>query len=291
MAAAPARVANRASTRVVFAEPEIATVREHYDTDDELRTRPPGRTSAGKKLALLLALCLAVAGAIVFIVRSNSGPAIPVQELDASSGPVSMPPAPDIPVARSPAEQTAQATEPPAEPPVAPAAEPKPPPPAASERRASKAETEARVTAAPSTLSGPGIASVEVLTEPPGAKIVVDNRADTTCTAPCTLSLANGRHTMTAEANGYAVARRIFTVPEQSTLDVQLTKSEGVLLVTSTPSGSSVTVDGKNYGKTPVTLHLSPGVHQLVVASGATRYQESVVVQAGGFEVKSYRWR
>ncbi|HEY7303994.1 MAG TPA: serine/threonine-protein kinase, partial [Bryobacteraceae bacterium] len=290
VAASPARVANSAPTRVVFAEPEIATVREHYETDDGLQRRP-GRRSAGKKLALLLALCLAVAGAIVFIVRSNSGPPIPVQELDTSSGPVSMPPPPDIPATRSPTDQTPQATEPSAEPSVGPAPEPKPPPPAAPEKREAKTATTEPATSPPSAFSGPGIASVEVLTDPPGARVIVDNRADTSCNAPCSVSLANGRHTLTAEANGYAVARRIFTVPEQSTVYVPLGKSEGVLLVTSAPSGSSVMVDGKNYGKTPVTLHLSPGVHQLVVASGATRYQESVVVQAGGFEVKSYRWR
>jgi serine/threonine protein kinase len=288
--ASPARIANHAPTRIIFAEPEIATVRETYGSDEGSFTRRSERTSTGKKVALLLALCIAVTGAIVFIVRSNSGPVVPVQELDSSSGPVSMPPPPDIPAARSPAEETIPPSpEPSAEPAAAPA--PKASAPAIPEKRVANAAQQAPSTTPAGVLSGPGIASVELLTDPPGAKIVIDSRADTSCTAPCTLSLANGRHTLTAEANGYAVARRIFTVPAQPTLDVQLTKSEGVLLVTSAPAGSSVVVDGKNYGRTPVTLHLAPGVHQLVVASGPTRHEEAVVVEPGGFEVKSFRWR
>src|SRR5581483_5471968 len=52
-----------------------------------------------------------------------------------------------------------------------------------------------------------GVAPVELVSDPPGAKMVVDNSLNTTCASPCTLSLTNGRHTMTAELNGYAVAR------------------------------------------------------------------------------------
>jgi hypothetical protein len=240
---------------------------------------------------LLLALCLAVAGVIVFIVRMNSGPTVPVQVLDTGSGPVSPPPSnaatneakqipeqlTDAPVTPLPALQK----------PVLPAVIEQPRPAQGAQNTRSPREA----AASHETLAGPGVASVELLTDPPGGKVVVDDRADETCTAPCTLSLANGRHTLTAQANGYTVARRIFTVPESNSVYVPLAKSEGVLLVTSTPNGSTVIVDGKNYGRTPATLHLSAGVHQLVVVSGSTRHEESVVVEAGGFEVKSYRWR
>ena len=303
-APSPQRVVH-GPTRVVFsAEPEIATVREHYGVD-EARVPRAERSSAGKKIALLLALCLAVAGAIVFIVRMNSGPGIPVQQLDTSAGPVSMPPSPDVAaqstspqasadqVAAEPPPQTSTQT---AGPITAPLPKPAAPLPTAAapapqlERTTPKGRTEAQQAQPPTALSGPGTASVELLTEPPGGKIIVDDSNDSTCTAPCTLSLSNGRHTLTAQANGYVIARRIFNVPQDSTVYIPLTKSEGVLLVTSEPGGSTVIVDGKNYGRTPVTLHLSPGVHELVVASGATRHEEAVVVEPGGFEVKSYRW-
>lgn len=288
-------------TRVVFApEPEIATVREHYGLED---THAPSRggESASKKIALLLALCLAVAGAIVFIVRMNSGPSVPVQELDANAGPVSMPPAPDIPAQGSPSPSSAtqptpgQNTQAPAqinETPPAPAPEPSTPAPAkAKELPVPKVHTEASAAKTPAALAGPGIASVELLTDPPGAKIIVDNREDMACNAPCTLSLANGRHTLTAQTDGYTVARRIFTVPQDASVYIPLAKNQGILLVTSEPSGSTVIVDGKNYGRTPVTLHLSPGVHHVAVANGATQREEAVVVEPGGFEIRSYRWQ
>lgn len=294
------RVANGGPTRPVFmSEPEIATVRAHYAEDD---THGPsrGRNQAARKIALLLALCLAVAGAIVFIVRMNSGPSIPVQQLDTNAGPVTMPPAPDVP-AQLPASQPSatqsgsgqaappQSSEPPTTPvPLRNTASSAAKPAGQTLKTSNGAVSK---TQSPAALAGPGIASVELLTDPPGANIVIDDRSDLACTAPCTLSLPNGRHTLTAQANGYAVARRIFNVPQDSSLYIPLARNEGVLLVTSEPSGSTVIVDGKNYGRTPVTLHLSPGVHQLLVASGTTRHEEAVVVEPGGFEVKSYRWR
>ena len=294
------RIGNGGPTRVVFtSEPEIATVREHY-AGDHARVPVTDGNSTAKKIALLLALCLAVAGAIVFIVRMNSGPSIPVQELDANAGPVSMPPAPDIsapssspqpPATQRSVDQAAQTSSQASEPSIAPVPLPKAPAPATTrEPQRPNARSETSEAKQPTTLSGPGVASVELLTDPPGAKVTVDGNSAASCAAPCTLSLPNGRHTLTAEANGYSVARRIFTVPQDSSLYIPLAKNEGVLLVTSEPSGSIVIVDGKNYGRTPVTLHLSPGVHQLVVASGATRHEEAVVVEPGGFEVKSYRW-
>jgi serine/threonine-protein kinase len=299
VAAGRGRIANGGPTRVVFAsEPEIATVREHYEGDDA-HAVATDRSSAWRKIALLLALCLAVAGAIVFIVRMNSGPSIPVQELDTNAGPVSMPPAPDIsaqssssqpPATHPTADQSGQVASQSSEPSAASVPLPKAPAPATPTRQKPTALSETAEAKQPAALSGPGVAPVELLTEPPGAKVTVDGNSAMSCTAPCTLSLANGRHTLAAEANGYTVARRIFNVPQDSSLYIPLTRNEGVLLVTSAPSGSIVIVDGKNYGRTPVTLHLSPGVHQLIVATGATRHEESVVIEPGGFEVKSYRW-
>ncbi len=50
------------------------------------------RTGFGKRLGLILAMCFAIAAAIVFIVKWNSGPVVPVQVLDVGSGPVTPPP-------------------------------------------------------------------------------------------------------------------------------------------------------------------------------------------------------
>ncbi len=282
-----ARPAN-GPTRIVFTtEPEISTIRAHAVGQEVSRARRSERSSTGKKIALLLALCLAIAGVIVFIVRMNSGPAVPVEVLDTSSGPVSPPPS--TAATHQPKQTPEQLSQTPVTP--LPALQKPALPTVLKTAPAPSSAQPPHEASSHATLAGPGMAAVELLTDPPGATIVVDGRANEKCTAPCTLSLPNGRHTLTARANGYAIARRIFTVPDDSSLIVPLAKSEGVLLVTSTPSGSTVIVDGKNYGTTPVTLHLSAGVHQLVIASGATQHSEAVVVEAGGFEVKSFRWR
>ena len=249
--------------------------RRREEDQDEFETSPT-RSLAGT-IATLIAVCLAIAGVIVFIVHSNSGPKIPVQVLDTSAGPVTPPPASDTnkPVA-SPAgtkpvsESKSQDTH---------AAVRTPP-------RSNEAASQPQA-AAPAV----GVADIELLSDPPGAKIVVDDRADASCTAPCTMSLPNGRHTLTAELGGYNVARRIFTIPADTSLYVPMNRSTGVLFVTSSPNGATIYVDGKPYGRTPAALHLAAGSHQLVVANGSLQREDTVLVQSDGFESRSFRFQ
>ena len=127
-----------------------------------------------------------------------------------------------------------------------------------------------------------------MLTEPPTAKVMVDGRADVACNTPCTLSLPAGRHTMTAELNGYNLTRRIFNVPTDSSVLLNLSKSEGVLLVTSTPASCPLLVDGAPAGQTPATLHLAVGSHRIGVASHGIQREATVDVQADGFDVRRF---
>jgi hypothetical protein len=138
--------------------------------------------------------------------------------------------------------------------------------------------------------AGPALADVELLSEPPGARIVVDNRLREACTSPCTRSLQNGRHTMLAQLNGYTDARRIFTVPEDNSVFVTLSKSMGVLMVTSSPPGASIFVDGKNYGHTPSTLHLPAGRHMLALVNGPLRHEETIEIQSDGLAARDFRF-
>ncbi len=273
---------------------------------DESTREIAERSSAGKKLALILALCVAVLGAIMFIVRMNSGPNVPVQVLDTDSGSAAVPPAAtDNTQTANPAKQAATDTTQTVNP-AKPAAS-RAPNSDTAERSSSRAEpgpspaqpekahprVPAHTGAAP---PGTGIAAagaladIELLSDPPGAKMLVDGGAET-CSTPCTLSLPSGRHTLVAQLDGFAVARRIFTIPETSSVYIPLTKGQGVLVVTSTPSGSSVVVDGRTYGQTPITIHLSAGPHSLVVSNGLGRHQETVQIEPEGFQARSVRWQ
>ncbi len=304
---APGQDAVRSPIQPVIVKPATAAIGASAPAYD-FPTRPRRRLDedehedSGKRsfigtIATIIAVLLAIAGVIVFIVRSNSGPKIPEQVLDTSAGPVAPPPSqataptPKTTEAAPPAQAPAQTTQ--TEPaPVAKQTQPE----STSTQSARPQTTPTPITPPQSTSTQPvspqnplAVADIEFLSEPPGAKLVVDDRADASCTAPCTMSLPNGRHTLTAELPGYNVARRIFTIPDDKSLFIAMTQSTGVLFVTSMPTGSTIYVDGKPFGRTPATLRLPAGTHQLVVANGSVQREETVVVQTDGFDARAFR--
>jgi hypothetical protein len=131
---------------------------------------------------------------------------------------------------------------------------------------------------------------VDLLSDPPGAKVVIDGNQATSCTAPCTLSLSSGRHTLTMNEDGFGVARRVFNVPQETSVYATLSKSTGVLILTSTPSGATVVVDGRDSGHTPVTLHVPVGRHHIVLTYGNLQQEQTVVVENDQFIARSFRW-
>jgi hypothetical protein len=132
------------------------------------------------------------------------------------------------------------------------------------------------------------MADVELVTDPPGSKVVVDSRQS--CLSPCSIPLASGRHTLTAEFAGYTLAQKIIQVPEDVNVFLPLVRSVGVLLVSSEPSGSQVAVDGKKYGRTPVTLHLPAGAHHLTISDGDRRHDETIEIDGDGVHTRTFRW-
>ncbi|MBV8068439.1 MAG: serine/threonine protein kinase [Acidobacteriaceae bacterium] len=272
----------------VYDLPSITRRRRADDAD--LAAAASESHSTGKKLALILLLCFALAAAIILIVRMNSGPSLPMQVANPNGAPVSPPPVNTSTVAQ-PARLPKDFTELPAAPPPRPQAQPAT---QTATQTAPKAPKPAppRNTAVPSQAVPPaGTADVEFLSEPTGAKITVDARPDVSCTAPCTISrLQPGRHTLTADLNGYATARRIFVVPQDSSLYIPLSRSSGVMLVTSVPSGSTVIVDGKPAAQTPAALRLSVGVHHIVITNGFSRKEETVNIDPDSFQTTSVRW-
>ncbi len=205
------------------------------------------------KLLAIVALLAAVALAIVFIVRMNSGPAVPTQVLDTRNQPASPPPVEELKYER---KETPPLNIPP-------------------------------VKTAPLVVK-PRSGTINLLTDPVGAAIVVDGK--THCVTPCALELAAGRHTLAANLLGFAISRRIFYIPADVSLLIPMVRSVGVLLVSSEPAGSSVNVDGKAYGKTPITLRLSAGQHRLSIFDGARWHDEMVQIQADEVHARSFHF-
>lgn len=246
--------------------------------------------SAGKRFGLIVALCFAVAAACIFIVRLNSGPSVPIQVLDPKAGSSAPPPEDSEAAVKAPAKEnppapadltapSEQSLQPPAATPtvaapIAPAAKSAAPPP----EKESQSKPDAT----------PAIANVELVTDPPGGKVVVDSRQS--CLSPCSIPLASGRHTLTAELSGYGLAQKIIQVPADANVFLPLVRSIGVLLVSSEPSGSQVAVDGKNYGATPVTLHLPAGPHHLTISDSGRRHEETIEIDSDGVHTRMFRW-
>lgn len=254
-------------------------VLQSFDETQSSRQRS-GRT----KLALIVILCFAVAAAIVFIVRLNSGSPVPVQVLDAASKHEGKAAPNRDTSAQAPA--TASSTT------EAPSDQSKDTNPQAGQADRPSVGEQANAVPAKNTAQAatPGTASIDLVSEPSGARITVDDRSDATCNAPCTMALSSGRHTLTAQMNGYTTARRIFVLPETTSLYIPLTRSTGVLLVTSVPSGSAIYVDGHAFGQTPATLHLSAGVHQILLQQGNLKHEDTVNIEPETFQARSIRW-
>jgi len=266
----PTRVRRVEVTEAPIIPYELPPLPKRRRDEEEIEAEEPQqRDSFGKKLILILAMCFAIGAAIVFIVRWNSGPPVPVQVLDTKSAPLSPPDVSEpLPMVESRAKS-----------------KPTQPPPAM--RPATKPEA-INPSQLPPAHQGSG--DIELLTEPPGATIVVDGNPSLTCNSPCTLSLPGGRHTLTATINGYDVSRRIFNIPDDTSLYLPLTKNSGVLLVTSVPSGATILVDGQDSGKTPATLHLSLGSHRVVWEYSGSQHEETVEVQSG-IQARGYRFQ
>lgn len=230
--------------------------------------RSNGRTVSVALVALL------VIGAAIWVDRyRNPEPPIPVQTADPEHSPLSPPPED----ARQPDRPKREDTPKPAETP-----KPSPTPgPAVSPVAPKKQQPDER---------GPVAKPVRLLSIPPGAQIEVDHDVALVCIAPCTLELPVGRHTLEAKSGSSAVARRIFNLPDDSEVTVTLASGVGTLLVSSSPPGALILVDGADRGNTPATIHLPAGHHQLTVINGNRRTDDSVEIENDQLTTRNYSW-
>ena len=134
------------------------------------------------------------------------------------------------------------------------------------------------------------MSDVELVSDPPGARVEVDSRSDLACLAPCSVPLGPGRHTLFAELGGYGTSRKIFNVPVTGNVFVSMMRNVGMLLLTSNPAGVNVSVDGKDYGPTPVKVRLSAGRHHLSLSDGVRHHDETIHIENDGVYARSFAW-
>lgn len=105
--------------------------------------------------------------------------------------------------------------------------------------------------------------------QPRGAKVTVDGRTEPAWVTPFPVSnLSAGKHAVVFSKSGYMTESRTVTVTlgKSQPVSVQLTPAVSKLVVSSTPAGASIEVDGQDTGKTtPAEITVEKGEHTIVV--------------------------
>lgn len=146
-----------------------------------------------------------------------------------------------------------------------------------------------RVTTSELTLQ-PLMGALVVETQPPGATVRAQGRADPLGTTPLSVSVPVDTYQLTIELPGHAPVQREIRVVESAqptAMSIELTRSAGsaaILSVQGSPVGASVLIDGEEVGTTPLTVpDLQPRRVELEVrAEGHESYSEVVTLEPGG---------
>jgi len=164
--------------------------------------------------------------------------------------------------------------------------EPTPPPAAAA-----TSEVTPKPPPPPKAPPGPTGASFELTTTPAGAEGVFDGNPDLRCTTPCALNLAMGRHTLVLKSQGYREAQRVFSLPSEPGLIVNLEATAGTLSLVTNPPGLTVVIDGQEQArKTPANFALPVGEHRVQVLRGAEKQEFTAQIRDNVVSQKNIDW-
>ncbi|MCX6621484.1 MAG: PEGA domain-containing protein, partial [Acidobacteria bacterium] len=126
----------------------------------------------------------------------------------------------------------------------------------------------------------PGPAAMDFRTTPGGARVTVDDNAALSCTSPCALNLAPGRHVVKVALAGYRDEVRIVEAPRDQAISVNLTPPSGSLFVRSTPPGASIFLNGRERPeKTPATITLPVGRYNLTLELNGRKAEQTVEIK------------
>jgi serine/threonine protein kinase len=143
----------------------------------------------------------------------------------------------------------------------------------------------------PKAPPGPTEASFELTTTPAGAEAVFDGNPDLRCTTPCALNLAMGRHTLGLKSSGYREAQRVFSLPSDPGLIVNLEATAGTLSLVTNPGGLTVIIDGQEQAlKTPANFTLTVGEHRVQVLRGAEKQEFTAQIRDNVVSQKNIDW-
>jgi tRNA A-37 threonylcarbamoyl transferase component Bud32 len=224
-------------------------------------------------------LAVLVAAGLLALIGWQAAPWITRSGRPAPPPTAETPPAtpPEIPAAAPP--QQAAAPLPPEE------AKPSPmTPPEADRKTAKAAETAATKEPSRDARLAEVPQSVMIISSPGGATATLDGRADASCKTPCALDAQPGRHTVSVTMQGYNMERRDVDVGS-SPIELPafvLRAPGGSLMLSSTPSGAAILVDGKATGQiTPAEVKLPAGSHKITLQKDGRESSQTVEIKTG----------
>jgi serine/threonine protein kinase len=229
----------------------------------EIKNVPPQLMVYAIAGAAVLILIIAVFFVLHVNTLNNDGdsPRPAAEATPAPSQPVAQP----RPVQQQAVQQPAQqaAIEAPAPAPVE--AEPVPSRAAVAASRGRSAKKKAVVAVAPVVVPG----QMAIDSTPQGAQVQIDGKTDPSWVTPFTLAgLGAGQHSVTVSKAGYSTDTRTVDVASGSKAFVvtHLNQLMATLVVSSTPAGANVYIDGKDVGKlTPAQVSVDKGQHVVLV--------------------------
>ena len=163
--------------------------------------------------------------------------------------------------------------------------------PAAAAPVAPKPAASAPTPAVSQTPAAPTEAAFELTTQPAGAEAEFDGDANHNCVTPCTVNLTMGRHTLAVKHAGYREAQRVFSLPSDPGLIVNLEAATGTLSLVTNPANLTVFIDGQEQArKTPSNFVLAVGEHRVQVIRGSDKQEFAVAIRDGVVSQKSIDW-
>lgn len=123
-------------------------------------------------------------------------------------------------------------------------------------------------------------ASVAIQSAPAGARVIADDNAGVSCYTPCSLQLPPGQHVLKLVMQGYQDEVRVIDVPAETAVAVTFARPSGSLFVTTTPSGASIYVNGRQLPqKSPATLVLPVGRYRLTLELNGRKVEQTVEIK------------
>lgn len=151
-------------------------------------------------------------------------------------------------------------------------------------REAPQPESESRAQKAP-PVRKPGQAEhykLMVATSPPGAEVIFDRDPQSRCITPCTVVLAEGRHTLVASLPGYRREMRLVELTGPREIFIAMAQPRGAVRVESVPPGAQIIVDGNPRPETtPATFVVPVGKCRIEVVRNGERAQREIEVKEG----------